>query len=106
MSPEKLTRTTGIAAKLAVRFFFILLLVALAFITQYSGKASKMGFIDYHRWQIVFPLILILGFITLLVLATIKKYKQPDLNMLLTVNTVMLTAYGVVLFFRIAAMIR
>ncbi|HEY8782489.1 MAG TPA: hypothetical protein VIM16_12775 [Mucilaginibacter sp.] len=98
-----LMKVNRIVTKIVVRVFFILLLVALVppFL---QGDQSKLQhvYLSFHRkWEMIFPAILILGFISLLITCAIKKYKEPDLNWLLVLNTVILTAYGIAIFIRI-----
>jgi len=49
----------------------------------------------------IFPAILILGFISLLIICTLKKYQEADLNWLLVLNTLILIAYGIAIYIRI-----
>jgi len=95
-------KTSQIAAKVVVRIFFILLLATL--IPYFAGNNTKLqhfNFVVYHPWTLIFPALLIGGFIGLFIACTIKKYKVIDLNWLLVVNTLVLIAYGVAVFIRI-----
>jgi quinol-cytochrome oxidoreductase complex cytochrome b subunit len=87
-------KISQIVAKAAVRVFLLLLLIStVPFIAGNNPKLNNFKFVIHQKWTLVFPGILIAGFITLLVLCTIKKYKEVDLNWLLVVNTVVLLAY-------------
>jgi hypothetical protein len=95
-------KTSQIAAKVVVRFFFILLLLAL--IPYFSGDNAKLqhfNFVIRQKWTLIFPALLMGGFIGLLVTCTIKKYKVVDLNWLLVVNTLVLIAYVAAIFIRV-----
>src|SRR4051812_15026459 len=92
---------SGLMAKLLVRVFFLLIVLALVAAIKYEDKLKGLGSIRLDQWRLVFPLLLIIGFIVLLVLAALKKYRQTDLNWLLIVNTVMLMINGLAIFMRI-----
>ena len=94
-------KTSQIAAKVVVRAFVILLIAAL--IPYFSGntKLQHFNFVIRHAWTLVFPAILIGGFIGLLITCTIKKYKVIELNWMLVVNTLVLIAYGAAVVIRI-----
>jgi len=49
----------------------------------------------------IFPIILIVGFVSLLIICTKKKYSEPDLNWLLVLNTVILIFYGIAIYIRV-----
>jgi cytochrome bd-type quinol oxidase subunit 2 len=87
-------KISQIAAKAVVRVFLLLLLIStIPFLEGNNPKLQNFQFVIHQKWTLVFPSILIMGFVTLLVLCTIKKYKQVDLNWLLVVNTLVLLAY-------------
>jgi len=87
-------KISQIAAKAVVRVFLLLLLIStIPFLEGSNSKLQNFQFVVHQKWTLVFPSILIVGFVTLLVLCTIKKYKQVDLNWLLVVNTLVLLAY-------------
>ncbi len=95
-------KASQIAAKAIVRLFFILLLVSLfPFMQGDNSKLHQLYFTTHHKWIFIFPIILVVAFITLLITCTIKKYKEMDLNWLLVLNTAILLAYGVTLYIRI-----
>ena len=95
-------KISQIAAKAAVRVFLILLLAStVPFIMGNDAKLNNFNFVVRHEWTLIFPAILILGFVGLLIACTIKKYKVIDLNWLLVVNTVVLMAYLVAIFIRV-----
>lgn len=95
-------KTSQIAAKAVVRIFFILLLASLIpYFTGNNQKLQHFNFVISHTWTLIFPALLIAGFIGLLIACTVKKYKVIDLNWLLVVNTLVLIAYGVAVFIRV-----
>jgi hypothetical protein len=68
------------------------------------GDKSKLGHIYLafpHAWEMIFPAIIIIAFITLLIMCAIKKFNQQELNFLLVVNTIVLAAYGTAIFIRV-----
>ena len=100
-------KASQIAAKVIVRLFFILLLISLfPFMQGDNNKLSSLYFTTTHKWVFVFPIILIGAFIALLVICTLKKYKEIDLNWLLVLNTVILLAYGATLYVRVWHLIK
>ncbi|MBS7564010.1 hypothetical protein KHS38_06295 [Mucilaginibacter sp. Bleaf8] len=96
---------SAIIAKLLVRIFFLFLVAAMFGIVKYQDKLKVLGSIRLDQWRLIFPALLIIGFIVLLVLASIKKYKVGDINLLLIVNTIMLLIYGLAIFIRVAALV-
>jgi len=95
-------KASQIAAKVVTRLFFILVLIALVpFMQGDDKKLQSLYFTTTHKWIFAFPIILIVGFISLLVICAVKKYKEVDLNWLLVLNTVILLAYGVTLYIRV-----
>jgi hypothetical protein len=95
-------KTSQIAAKIVTRLFLIFLCIALIpFLQGDNTRLSQLYLIVPNKWTLVFPVLLMLGFITLFVLVSIKKYKAVDLNWLLVLNTVVLLIYGIALFIRI-----
>ncbi len=89
--------------KIVLRLFFILLFAG-AFVF-FQGDQSKLKHIYlgfHHKWELIFPGILIVGFISLLITCAIKKYNEPDLNWLLVLNTVILLAYGIAIFIKVS----
>ncbi|AMR31896.1 hypothetical protein A0256_10910 [Mucilaginibacter sp. PAMC 26640] len=100
-------KASQIAAKAVVRIFFILLLLALLpFAQGDTSKLQHLYFAPKHAYMLAFPILLILGFIALLVICSIKKYSKADLNWLLVINTVVLIAYTATLYFSIYRMIK
>jgi len=95
-------KASQITAKVIVRLFFILLLVSLApFMEGDNHKLKNLYFTTHHTWIFIFPCVLIIGFISLLVTCTLKKYKEMDLNWLLVLNTAILLTYSITLYIRI-----
>jgi len=99
-------KVNRVVTKIVVRLFFLLLLIALVppFLQGDQTKLQHIFLSFRHKWEIIFPAILILGFISLLIICTKKKYNEPDLNWLLVLNTAILIAYGVAIYIRIYQM--
>ncbi|MES2267237.1 MAG: hypothetical protein V4520_10775 [Bacteroidota bacterium] len=99
-------KTSQIAAKVVTRLFFFLLLIAIVpFLQGDTAKLQNIYLSPTHGWTLIFPILLILGFIALLVICSIKKFSETDLNWLLVLNTVMLMAYGVTIYISIYKLI-
>jgi cytochrome bd-type quinol oxidase subunit 2 len=100
-------KASQIVTKIVVRLFFSLMLIALAppFLMGDKSKLSKIYLTFRHPWQMIFPAILIFAFITLLIICSRKKYKEPDLNWLLVLNTFILIVYGVAIYVRVLHLI-
>jgi cytochrome c biogenesis protein CcdA len=102
-------KASQIAAKVSVRLFLFLILLALVPVftgTSVDKQLQGIYLITNNKWVLAFPILLIAGFVTLLIICTIKKYTKPDLNWLLVVNTVMLIAYGITVFIRVSHFIK
>jgi quinol-cytochrome oxidoreductase complex cytochrome b subunit len=100
-------KLSQIAAKLVVRLFFILLLIAL--IPFFKGDTTQLQHIyiaPKNVWTLAFPIILIVSFIILLVVCARQKYSKQDLNWLLVVNTVVLITYAITLYIRVYQLIK
>lgn len=96
-------KSIKVITKLMVRLFFILLLATGVLVMQSGDRLKQLGYIELWQWRMIFPVLLIGGFIGLLVASAYKKYENNDLNLLLIVNTVMLIIYGMAIFFRLSA---
>jgi hypothetical protein len=96
-------KVNRIITKIVVRLFFLLLLIALVppFLLGDQTKLQHIYLSFHYKWQMIFPAILILGFVGLLIVCAVKKYKEQDLNWLLVLNTAILMAYGVAIYIRI-----
>ena len=95
-------KVSQIAAKVITRLFFILILVALVpFMQGDNRKLQNLYFTTPHKWLFAFPIVLVLGFIALLIICTIKKYKELDMNFLLILNTLILLTYFAMLYIRV-----
>ena len=92
--------------KIVVRVFFILVLFALVpFFYGDQDKFKNIYFAFHHKWEMIFPLIIITSFLFLLVTCAIKKFKELELNWLLVVNAIVLTAYGIAIFIKVSHMV-
>jgi hypothetical protein len=89
-------------AKLMVRLFFILILAAGLGIWQGGDKLKHLGYINLFQWRMIFPVLLIAGFVGFFITCSIKKFNNIELNWLLVVNTIMLIIYAMAIFIKIA----
>lgn len=95
-------KISTILAKAISRLFLLLIVLAVVPLFQVdSSKWQHLYIVTKSRWLFIFPVILILGFVYFFIRCTINKYKEPDSNWLLIVNTVVLMAYCATLFVRI-----
>jgi len=96
--------TSKFISKLLVRLFIIILAVAIAPILVDQHMAAKLEttyvYIE-NKWVFIFPLILFLSFLTLLILTGRTKHEQTDLNWMLSLNTVLLIIYVILLCIRL-----
>jgi cytochrome bd-type quinol oxidase subunit 2 len=100
-------KLSQVAAKIVVRLFFILLLIALLpFLQGENAKLQHLYLMPKNLWTLAFPILLVLGFIVLLVICAIKKYSKPDLNWLLILNTLVLMAYAATVYIRIYQLVK
>jgi hypothetical protein len=101
-------KANQIAAKAAARLVLFAILMALVpFLSGGMDKQLQGIFImTNNKWLLIPPITIILGFVTLLTLCTVKKYREADLNWLLVLNSVILLAYGIVVFIRIQHLIK
>src|SRR4051812_4693821 len=95
-------KTSGIVAKAVSRLF--LLLLVLAIVPLFRADSTKLHnlYITAHsKWLFIFPMVLVGGFVYFLIRCIIHKYKEPDSNWLLVINTVVLMAYCATLFLKV-----
>jgi quinol-cytochrome oxidoreductase complex cytochrome b subunit len=96
-------KVSPVVTKIVVRVFFVLVFFALVPFLVGDQTPLKHIYLSFHHWwELIFPAIIIVSFIILVVACAIKRYKQPDLNWLLVVNTIVLAAYGIALFIHVA----
>jgi cytochrome bd-type quinol oxidase subunit 2 len=99
-------RMSKSVTKIVVRVFFILLLFALVpFFYGDPNKFRNIYFAFPNKWMMVFPLAIIGSFLFLLITCAVKKYKDPEINWLLVVNTIVLTGYGIAIFIKVSHLI-
>jgi hypothetical protein len=100
-------KVNRIVTKIVIRLFFLLLLIALVppFLQGDQTKLQHIYLSFQHKWEMIFPAILILAFVSLLIICARKQYKEPDLNWLLVLNTMILMAYGIAIYIRVYNMI-
>jgi hypothetical protein len=95
-------KTSQIVAKAVLRLFLLLVLIAcFVFLHNDNAKLQQFNFVIVRKWTLIFPFILIAGFITLLINCVVNKYKKTDMNWLLVVNTVVLIAYLAAIVLRV-----
>ena len=99
-------RVSKLITKIIIRIFFILLLaVAFLFFSGDQAKYQHIYFSFTHKWQMVFPAIIVLSFLVLFVACARKRYNEPEMNWLLVVNTVVLLAYGIAVFIKVSSLV-
>ena len=95
-------KTSGIIAKAVSRLFLLLLVLAIVPLFQVdTNKLQHLYIVSRSKWLFIFPIILIGGFIYFLIRCTLNKYKEPDSNWLLVLNTLILMAYCATIFVRV-----
>jgi hypothetical protein len=98
-------KASRLVTKIVVRVFFVLVFFAL--VPVFMGDQQKFKDVNLtfrHKWETVFPLILITCFIGLLLTAAYRKFNDLEINWLLVLNTIILTVYGAALFYKVAHM--
>ncbi|MEH6306041.1 hypothetical protein RYH73_10340 [Olivibacter sp. CPCC 100613] len=108
-SPISKNHTTSkFVSKLLVRLFILILAAAVVPAFVDDEIAAKLGttyvYIE-NKWVFIFPLILFLSFLTLLILTGRNRHEKTDLNWMLSLNTLLLIIYVVMLFIRLAPLI-
>jgi hypothetical protein len=99
-------KVSQFVTKIVVRVFFILMgVAAFAYFQGDQTKLQHIYFSFHSKWQMVFPIILIVSFISLLIICAVKKYNETDLNWLLVLNTVILLIYSLAIYVRIFHML-
>lgn len=91
-------------AKLLTRLFILLLLFSMApFLIdrQLSARAEHIYVYIENKWAFIFPGMLFLSFLILLILTLRKGYAQTDLNWMLSLNTLLLIIYLILLYIRL-----
>jgi hypothetical protein len=92
-------KASRIAAKVAVRLFlFLVLLAFVPFVTGNSTWDIRMHntYLAFpNKWALAYPILLIGGFIALFIKCTIQKYSHTETNWLLVLTTTVLIVYGI-----------
>lgn len=99
-------KASKLVTKIVVRVFFVLLLFAV--VPLFFGDQSKFQhiyFAFHQKWQMIPPIIIITSFLFLLISCAIKRFNELELNWLLIVNTIVLTAYGAAIFIKISHLV-
>lgn len=95
-------------SKLLVRLFILILAAAVipVFVDDEIGAKMETTYVYIeNKWVFVFPLILFLSFLTLLILTGRARHEKTDLNWMLSLNTLLLIVYVIMLFIRLAPLI-
>lgn len=90
--------------KLLIRLFFLMLLFAFApFVLEKETKVPLEQTYLYitNKWAFIFPGLLFLSFLTLLIITLKQNYQKTDLNWMLSLNTVLLLVYLIMLYSRL-----
>ncbi|MBK1439764.1 hypothetical protein JHJ32_07200 [Parapedobacter sp. ISTM3] len=108
MTPSKNHTISKFAAKLLVRLFILLLLFAFApaILEQETVRPLGQTFVYIeHKWAFIFPGLLFLCFLALLILTLRHRYQKTDLNWMLSLNTLLLIIYVIMLYARLYPLI-
>jgi hypothetical protein len=100
---QKISKT---AAKTAVRMFVIILFMGVLPLVAgndqgWNERIANAHLVITNKWTLVFPAILLIGFLWLAILCKKNKYLQTDINWLLVLNAIILITYLVMLYSRI-----
>lgn len=95
-------KTSGIVAKAVSRLFLLLLVLAIVPLFQVdNNKLQHLYIVSSSKWLFIFPVVLVGGFVYFLIRCIIHKYKEPDSNWLLVINTLILMAYCATILVRV-----
>lgn len=102
----KIQKISKTAAKTAVRIFVIVLFMGVLPLVAgndqgWNERIANAHLVIVNKWTLVFPAVLLIGFLWLAILCKKNKYQQTDVNWLLVLNTVILITYLVMLYSRI-----
>jgi cytochrome bd-type quinol oxidase subunit 2 len=107
MSITKRTKNHTISkfiSKLLTRLFMLLLGLSVAPFLINKDLASRLEttyiYIE-NKWVFVFPAVLFLSFLTLLVLTGRARHEKEDLNWMLSLNTLLLIVYVILLYVKL-----
>jgi cytochrome bd-type quinol oxidase subunit 2 len=109
MNISKNRTISQIAAKVSSRLFIVLLAIGILPIwlnTEWKDRLDEMYVYIPHQWTLIFPVLFLISFLTLYILAAQKKFKNEEYNWLLTLNSTLLIIYLVLLFYRLYPMIQ
>ena len=103
----RVMKTSRIVAKVVTRLFFLLLLLAIIPLFQADiTKLQHIYIVGKNKWTLMFPGLLLAGFVFLFIQCTFKKYSVPDLNWLLVINTLVLMAYCATFYMQVYELIK
>jgi len=106
--PSKNHTISKFIAKLLVRLFMLLLLLAFAPTLLENKTSRSLGstfvYIE-NKWAFIFPGLLFFCFLVLLVLTLRQKYRHTDLNWMLSLNTGLLIVYLIMLYAKLYPLI-
>ena len=103
MNVSKNRTISQIAAKASARLFMLLLALAIVPLwldPEITQRLETTYLYIPNKWFLLFPALLLIGFLVLYMYAASKKFKHPDFNWLLTLNSAILIIYLVLLYTR------
>lgn len=101
----KSIKISRIAAKAVVRVLLFLILMAFVpFFTNngWQKRLDKVYIVMPNKWVLVYPAIVVIGFISIFIVAVRQKFSKADVNWLLVVSTLVLIACGVTFAIRLS----
>lgn len=97
-----------IAAKVTSRLFIVLLAIGILpvwFNPEWKARLDESYLYIPQQWTLIFPVLLLLMFVTLYISAATRKFQHTEYNALLTLNSILLIIYLLLLYKRLYPMI-
>jgi cytochrome bd-type quinol oxidase subunit 2 len=108
MNISKNRTMSQIAAKVTSRLFIVLLAMGVLpiwFNPAWKARLDESYLYIPQQWTLIFPVLLLLMFVTLYISAATRKFQHTEYNALLTLNSIILIVYLLLLYKRLYPMI-
>jgi cytochrome bd-type quinol oxidase subunit 2 len=108
MNISKNRTMSQIAAKVSSRLFIVLLAMGVLpiwFNPAWKARLDESYLYIPQQWTLIFPVLLLLMFVTLYISAATRKFQHTEYNALLTLNSIILIVYLLLLYKRLYPMI-